>query len=231
MSVPKFSIISIAKKESHFDRLKKALSTQNNRDFEFVPSTKGTIPEAWNDAISKAKGDFFIFIDSDAYPLNDNWLEEISNIIEKNVVMKGIEIRPTDMTMNNLVGDADIFREEKFNESYKICEDMEFSARMKKKGNKIKRIESFPVVHTPSVSIRKTLYRSILNGLYSIKLLYSYGYSNIDTINTQDFGGTRINPLVNRFRIIIENIVFLLGLVIGAVFYLPIFVKTYFSKR
>lgn len=152
---PKFSIISIAKMESDFSRLKEALSNQCYRDFEFVTSTKGTIPEAWNDGISKAKGEFFIFMDSDAYPLNDQWLEEISNTIEKNVVMKGIEIRPTDITMNNLIGDANIFRSEKFNESYQICEDMEFSARMKKKGNKIKRVNSFPVIHTPSVSLRK----------------------------------------------------------------------------
>lgn len=228
---PKFSIISIAKKESDFSRLKEALSNQCYRDFEFVTSTKGTIPEAWNDGISKAKGEFFIFMDSDAYPLNDQWLEEISNTIEKNVVMKGIEIRPTDITMNNLIGDANIFRSEKFNESYQICEDMEFSARMKKKGNKIKRVNSFPVIHTPSVSLRKTFRRSILNGFYSMKIIATYGYSNTETINLQDFGGTRINPLINRFRLISENILFLMGLVIGAILFLPKLIRNYFSKN
>ncbi len=231
MRDPKFSIISIAKNESDFSRLKQALSTQTCRDFEFVPSTKGTIPEAWNDGISRARGEYFIFLDSDAYPLNDHWLEEISGTVEKNVVMKGIEIQPTNMTMNNLIGDGDIFRNEKFNESYRICEDMEFSARMKSKGNAIKRINSFPVVHTPSVSIKKTFRRSILNGVNSMRIIAAYGFANTETVSTQDFGGTRIHPLVNRFRLILDNVLFLAGLGIGTILCLPAFIKNYFSKK
>ena len=61
--------------------IKKNLTSQTYKDFEFVGSAKGTIPEAWNDAISRAKGDYFVFTETDARPLNNRWLEEINQKI------------------------------------------------------------------------------------------------------------------------------------------------------
>ena len=52
--MPNISVISIAKDEEELTGLKEALSRQTYKDFEFIISTKGTIPEARNDAISKA---------------------------------------------------------------------------------------------------------------------------------------------------------------------------------
>ncbi len=72
--MPRFSVISIARHESDIENLKNHLSKQRFRDFEFVYSTRGTIPEAWNDAISRSKGDFLVFTESDAWPLQDTWL-------------------------------------------------------------------------------------------------------------------------------------------------------------
>jgi hypothetical protein len=54
--MPKISVISIAKKDFEFEGLRKALANQTFQDFELVTLTKGTIPEAWNDAISRARG-------------------------------------------------------------------------------------------------------------------------------------------------------------------------------
>ena len=142
--MPLISVISIAKKEEDLIELRKCLSNQTFKDFEFVFSTKGTIPEAWNDAINKAKGDYFVFTESDSQPLNDHWLEEISKHLEKNIMMKGLEIRPSNLNMCNLVGDATIFKKMNFNEKFKVCEDTEFFARLKKNGISIKRMNGFP---------------------------------------------------------------------------------------
>ncbi|MEM3769327.1 MAG: hypothetical protein QXE37_04755 [Nitrososphaerales archaeon] len=55
--MPKFSMILIAKSEAEFKRLRETLERQTFRDFEFITSTKGSIPEAWNDVLSRTKGE------------------------------------------------------------------------------------------------------------------------------------------------------------------------------
>jgi len=39
--MPKVSVISIAKSDAEFERLREALERQTFRDFEFITSTKG----------------------------------------------------------------------------------------------------------------------------------------------------------------------------------------------
>jgi len=72
LNMSKICVISIAKKNSDFEKLAQSLSTQTFQDFETVTSTKGTIPEAWNDAISRVKGEVLVFIESDAFPLTND---------------------------------------------------------------------------------------------------------------------------------------------------------------
>jgi len=228
--MPKISVISIAKREEEFERLRKALARQTFKDFEFVTSTKGTIPEAWNDAISRAKGEILVFIESDAFPLNERWLEEIVKFAKKNTILKGLEITPTDLNMSNLVCDATIFKNVKFDESFKICEDTELFARLRKMGVKIEYVNAFPVIHVPAQTWRKTLSRGLRMGMYFMKIIYLHGRRNIDDINTRNFCSNYIHPISNRIRIIVENILVLIGLLIGAICYLPILVKRKLEK-
>jgi len=72
LNMPKISVISIAKKNFDLESLRKALARQTFQDFETVISTKGTIPEAWNDAISRVKGEVLVFIESDAFHLTND---------------------------------------------------------------------------------------------------------------------------------------------------------------
>ena len=228
--MPLISVITIAKKEEDLIELRQCLSNQTFKDFEFVFSTKGTIPEAWNDAIIKAKGDYIIFTESDAQPLHDNWLEEISKFLEKNTILKGLEINPTHLNMCNLVCDAAILKKMGFNEKFKVAEDTEFFARLRKNGISIKQINSFPVIHTPSQSWKKTVTRSFLYGRLMIKILILHGKKNIDNVNNSypKLKKTKsINPISNRVRIIMENFLFLLGLFVGIVIYFPF----YFIKK
>ncbi|MEM1830964.1 MAG: glycosyltransferase [Desulfurococcaceae archaeon] len=223
--MPKVSVISIAKHEAEFERLKKALEMQTFKDFEFITSTKGSIPEAWNDALSRAKGEIIVFIESDAFPLNERWLEEIVANFRKGAVLKGLEINPTSLNLCNLVCDAEIFKKVRFDESFKCAEDTELFARLRKMGVEVGFVNAFPVVHVPSRTWRKTLSRSFRNGMYFMKIIYMHGKENLDNINTQNFKSNYIHPISNRLRIIVENILVLLGLLIGAVIYLPILIK------
>ena len=229
--MPKISVISIAKDKNELDGLKKALSKQTYEDFEFVGSTKGTIPEAWNDAISRATGEFLVFTESDAHPLSDNWLEEISEYIKKNTIIKGLEIRPSNLNMCDLVADAAIFKTMKFDESYPVGEDSELFARLQANGVKIRWVNSFPVIHTPSISWKKTLSRSFIYGRLQMKIIYLYGRGNMQDINTQNLNENQIHPISNRIRIITENILFLCGLSFGSLYHIPTLIKRKINKK
>ena len=223
--MPKISVISIARNEDELNGLKDVLSRQTYKDFELVISTKGTIPEAWNDAISRAKGEFLVFTESDAFPLNDEWLEEISNHLEKNTIVKGLEIKPSNLNMCDLVADAAIFKTMRFDESFSIGEDCELFARLRANGVKIKWDNAFPVIHTPSISWKKTLSRSFIYGRLLMKMIYLHGRGNIEDVNSQNLNENQIHPVSNRIRIIIENVLFLLGLVFGSLYHLPTLIK------
>lgn len=223
--MPKISVISIARKVGELENLCKALKNQTFQDFELIISTKGTIPQAWNDAVSKASGEFLVFIESDAIPLNNQWLEEIVKFAKKNTLLKGLEINPTDLDMCNLVCDALIFKQIRFDESFRIAEDTELFARLRKIGVKIEYINAFPVIHNPKQTWRKTLSRSFKQGMFYMKIIYLHGKCNIDDINTRNFPGNYVHPISNRIRIITENVLVLLGLCIGAIRYLPILLK------
>lgn len=223
--MPKVSVISIAKSETEFERLRKALDRQTFKDFEFITSIKGSIPEAWNDALSRAKGEILVFIESDAFPLNEHWLEEIIENWRKDAVLKGLEINPTSLNLCNLICDANIFRKVKFDESFKCTEDTELFARLKKMGFKVGFVYAFPVVHVPSRTWRKTLSRGFKSGLYFMKIIYLHGKNNLENVNTQNFKSDYIHPISNRVRIIVENVLVLLGLLVGIIVYIPILIK------
>ncbi|MEM2742060.1 MAG: hypothetical protein QXD95_07945, partial [Nitrososphaeria archaeon] len=173
----------------------------------------------------RAKGEILVFIESDAFPLNERWLEEIVQNWQKGAVLKGLEINPTSLNLCNLVCDAAIFKKVRFDESFKCTEDTELFARLRKMGIKIGFVNAFPVVHTPSRTWRKTLSRSFRSGMYFMKIMYMHGKENLDNVNTQNFKSNYIHPISNRLRIIVENVLILLGLLVGATVYIPILIK------
>ncbi|MEM1773267.1 MAG: hypothetical protein QXQ71_05555, partial [Desulfurococcaceae archaeon] len=77
----------------------------------------------------------------------------------------------------------------------------------------------------------KTLSRSFRNGMYFMKIIYMHGKENLDNINTQNFKSNYIHPISNRLRIIVENILVLLGLITGAIIYLPILLKQRLTEK
>lgn len=223
--MPKISVVSIAKDEKDLESLKNALTKQKYQDFEFIFSTKGTIPEAWNDAISRVKGEFIVFTESDAIPLNENWLVDIYDNLDENSIIKGIEITSTNLNMCNLVGSSKIIKSLKFDENFPVAEDTEFFARARKNNIPVITVNKFPVIHTPSISWKKTISRAFIYGLLSMKLVYLYSSEKIDNISTKSQKKQNIHPISNRIRIIVDNLLFLLGLFLGAIRYLPLLLK------
>jgi hypothetical protein len=217
--MPKLSVVSIAKTREELDKLENDLSNQTYQDYEFVGSTEGTIPEAWNDAISKAEGDFLVFTETDARPINDRWLEDIAKNLRHNFIVKGTEIRPMDLNMCNLVADAKIFKKERFDESFPVCEDTELFARLRKNNIPIEKVDGFPVVHVPTISWKKTLSRAFTYGHLFMKIVYRHGLGNIETVSTKRENKDQIHPVSNRVRIICENVLILAGLVFGVFFH------------
>jgi GT2 family glycosyltransferase len=142
-----------------------------------------------------------------------------------------LEINPTSLNLCNLVCDASIFKNVRFDESYKVCEDTELFARLRKMGVEIGFVNAFPVVHIPARSWKKTFSRALRNGIYYMKIIYMHGRGNIDDVNTQNFQSNYIHPISNRLRIIVENILVLLGLFVGAVIYIHILVKRKLNER
>ncbi len=229
--MPKFSIISIAKSEKELANLRKALTAQTLQDFEFITSTHGTIPEAWNDAISRARGDYIIFIESDSFPLNNHWLEEISHVAEKGAVFKGIEINPTDLNLCNIVADASVIKAERFDTSFSICEDTELFARLRSKGVKLATVMGFPAVHCPTLTWQKTMSRAFIRGVYFVKIFYMYGKENMDDINRRRFRRNYIHPVGERIRVITDEALTLLGEFLGLIYCLPTLIKRRFNKK
>jgi hypothetical protein len=218
---PKISVVSIAKDMGDLEHLALCLEKQTFDDFEFVYSIGGSIPEAWNEAISRAKGDYLLFTESDAKPISEDWIKQAWENRRKDSVVKGLEIVPTDLNMCNLMCDRGIFDSVRFQEDYMICEDTELFARLKKKGIDITRSSSFPVVHQSHASFRKTIVRAPFQGFYSVKIMRNHGKENISTLENQwpHLHGV-MHPILNRLRIIIDNTLFLLGIFGGGAVYL-----------
>ena len=219
---PKLSVISIAKRDDEFETLRASLATQTYRNFEFVSSTLGRIPEAWNDAISRARGQFLVFTESDSVPLTNRWLEEIAATARQGCIMKGIEIRPSDLDLCNLVCDAEIFRTVRFDESFVIGEDTELFAHLRRLGRIPEFVNGFPVIHRPLQSWKKTISRGFRRGMYVMKIIYLHGRTNLDDVNTRSHSPNYGHPVSNRVGIIVENVLVLVGLVVGTILYVPV---------
>jgi hypothetical protein len=227
--LPKLSVISIAKNDDEFRSLRSALENQTFRDFELVTSTKPSIPEAWNDAIANAKGEFLVFTESDALALDNHWLEDIVVHAKKGCVMKGLEIAPYGLNLCNLVCDASILRQTRFDETFKICEDTELFARLRKDGVEIEYCNSFPVIHARAETWKKTLARGVRRGMYLVKIDYLYGKQR--DISPRNFEPSHLHPVSNRLRIIVEQALVLLGFLIGSLRYLPILINSKLAEN
>jgi len=207
--MPKVSIVSIAKNESEFSMLKEKLKKQTFKDWEFVYSTKKGIPQAWNEAIKKAKGKIIIITESDALPLSRNWIKDMVKAVKKNgskTIIKGIEVIPTAWNFSNLACYSKVLKQNRLDESYPIAEDTELFTRLYKKGYIGKELPIAPVVHRKRF---KGFWREVKNGYLYGKLLTKIRKKYLAI----SFGQKIHENIVEReLSIIFSRIAFLIGI-------------------
>ncbi|MBN2203312.1 MAG: glycosyltransferase [Candidatus Aenigmarchaeota archaeon] len=227
--MPQVSVVTIARNERDLRKLKEALKKQTFKDFELVYSTKKGIPQAMNDAISKAKGEIIVITETDAMPMTNTWLEEMVNAVKKEnrndkkkrTLVRGIEVTPSTWDWSNFAAYANVMKENKLDESFPIAEDTELYARLRKRGYKGVELPIAPVLHERSNSVSKMIRNNFLYGILLVKIQMKYGQAGFKS-NFKGSGKKNAFSLLKReLGLIVSKIGFLLGTLIGAVLYYP----------
>jgi len=223
----KVSVISIAVEEKEFEPLKKALKKQTFKDFEFVTSTKGNIPESWNDAISRCGGEIIVFTETDASPLNERWLEELVGGLEKHnsgnperkTLVRGLEIRPQVWNLCTLSCYKKVFDKHKFNEKFLRSEDSELFARLKKNDYNAVQLPNAAVIHNTRTQFKRHIKNGFSTGFFLAKTSLVHGQTGF----TSSFSGGNMSQagglLKREFKIILNKIAFLSGIFAGVLSY------------
>jgi len=208
------SVIAIAKSKEELKPLISALKKQSFQDFELVTSQKKGIPQALNDAISKAKGKILVITESDAMPLTNTWLEEMVKAVKKHdekTIIRGIEIRQTPWCWVNIACYSSILKNNKMDESFELAEDTELFTRLNGLGYKGSELPAAPVLHEKR---SKGFWNSIRNSFTYGNLLVKINlkYNNID-FNPEKIKGSNI--IKREIQTILSRIAFLLGATVG----------------
>jgi len=225
--MPEASVISIAKKESDLNNLKEVLKKQTFKNFEFVYSTKKGIPNAWNDAINRAKGKILVFTESDALPLSNKWLEEMVKAVKlynkkdskKRTVIRGIEIISLPWDFANFACYSSVFKKIKLDETFPVAEDTEFFSKLKHLGYKGKELPIASVVHTRSISVSKLIKNNFLYGMLLVRIQMKYGQTGFKTTFKGNFQKSSLSFLKRELGITLSKIMFFIGAIIGLIIY------------
>ena len=207
------SVITIAKTKEELGPLREILKKQTYKDFEFVYSTRKGIPQAWNDAIMKAKGEILLITESDVMPLSNRWIEDMVGAAIENgdkAVVRGIEVIPSPWCFSNLACYSKILKANKLDESYPVGEDTELFSRLNDMGYKGVELSISPVLH-----IRK------FKGFFKeVKNAYLYGKFNTRTNRRYQKLSFNQNPkvqniLIRELTTIISRVAFMIGIIRG----------------
>ncbi len=213
------SVITIAKNERELEPLKKVLKKQTFKNFEFVTSTKKGIPQAMNDAVSKAKGEIIVVTESDALPLTNRWLEEMVKAVkqfnkgdvDKKTLVRGIEVAPLPWCWCNFACYSKVLKNNRINESYPMAEDTELFVRLKKMGYRGLELPIAPVFHKrQNKGFWKSIRNSFVYGDLMTRINLKYGEINFNSEKKQS-----VNIFERELGIILSRISFLLGALIG----------------
>jgi len=204
------SVISIALSEKDFEALKDNLASQSFRDFEFIGEVGGTIPEAWNRAIRRARGEILVFTETDAQPVNQHWLAELVEQVQRtSAIVKGLEVTQAPLDMSNLAGYRQTFLDNPFDEKFLWAEDTELVCRIKNEGHAIIQLDCAPVIHLQKSRSRRHIRRAFRYGLYWARLRYLYP-------GTHDVAG-----LDEILKMLVKSVLNILGYFAGLLIYLP----------
>lgn len=209
--MPRVSVISIALQEKEFAPLRRVLARQTYRDFEFVGEAGGTIPEAWNRAIARARGEILVFTETDATPVDERWLEQlVSSVPDEKTIVKGLEVSGSPWDMANLAAHRSVFADARFDESFVWAEDTELFCRLKQRGYRLLRVDTAPVIHRHKLGSKRMTRRAFRYGVYHARLRLMYGDNGVEIAGVGYAGVMLLRAVLN-----------LVGLVWGYLLYWP----------
>ena len=210
--MPETSVVCIAKNESELRELKNALKRQTYRDFELVTSSKKGIPAAWNDAFSRAKGKYIVVTESDALPMNDEWLAQMVKSIkgkDERTIIRGIEVPPLPWCFCNIVCHASLLKDNKLNEKYPVAEDSELFSRLRKRGYRGLVLPIGPVFHKrKQKNFSKEVGNYYTYGRLLSKVAMRYGFIGFDSGNGEGVVKRELTTIISR-------IAYLFGMIVG----------------
>ncbi len=207
---PRVSVISIALHHEEFEPICDCLKKQTYQDYEFIGEAGGSIPEAWNRAIRRARGEILVFTETDARALNEYWLDEmVSGVTDSKQIAKGLEVTSMSYDISNLAAHRDIFLKNKFDPSFHWVSDSELICRLIKKGFKFRQIQGATVINLEKDKNRHYFRHAFNYGFYWARLNKRYP-GTVEIPNN--------SLMIKRFQ---ASLYQLLGLMIGSIVYLP----------
>jgi glycosyltransferase involved in cell wall biosynthesis len=208
--MPSVSVLSTCKKPEDATALKEALERQTFKDFELILAHDATIPDGWNSAINKAKGDTLVFIETDSVPAED-WLSNLVNEVRENTLVRGLEVVPTALHMNNLAMTRNTLNDLRLDRDFRPADDTEFFIRLFDRGVSLKETCSAMAFHYRKVGVRRRLGRSFLYGEKWSRIYHQYGA----------LYDSWYHAVGNSVLTIVGDVLLLLGTIYGLVRYLP----------
>ena len=182
-SQPHVSIVTIGLEDKEIEVVRESMAAQTFDDIEVVGSTKEGIPSAWNQALSEASGELYVFTETDAMPIRDDWLERIVadvELPERGVVHYGEVGRPGHgYDLSNLAIPATVMTEFSFDESYPIVEDTELFTRMNKAGVTFEKRYDNPVYHHPAPERQDE--RAFQRGYHQMRCRLTHGQLGVSS--------------------------------------------------
>lgn len=199
------SVISIALRPEEFTPLIEGLQRQTFQDFEFIGAAGGSIPSAWNRALRAARGEIVVFTETDARPVNENWLEEmVAGLTVPAMIVKGLEIIRQELDFSNLAIPRKVFESFDFDPTFGAMADLELCLRLQEAGYAINLLQRAPVIYLEKAR-RQRVYRNAFRyGWMWARLRQRYG--EIEALQPLAFGKAALQPALRQLG----------GMVVGA---------------
>jgi hypothetical protein len=207
---PKVSVISTAPTEEKFTNLMRVLKDQTYQNFEFIKEVGNPVPDCWKRSIARSRGDILVFMDPEAAPVNERWLEElVAGVTDERTIVKGLEVTSSPLDPSSLAGRRQAFVENPFDEEFLWCEDSELFCRLNENGYRFVQIDKAPVVHLSKPESKTFIRRAFRYGLYNAQIKHRYPNS------------VALMNISMVIKVIIEASLNLIGMMVGSIIFFP----------
>jgi len=181
MAAKSVSIVFIAKTEQDaFNMIRQLELQEYSGTVEVCYSTIPGIPQAWNDAISKATCELLLFTETDVVFFDEHWIRDMVAEAELSVFVKAREVNHSNQNWSSTIVYRSDLLDEKIDESYPVAEDTEFYLRMRQHGMRFTQTNKVFVEHLRPDLNYKAVDRAFDYGYLTAKLIDEQKYYPLD---------------------------------------------------